>query len=152
MGGVLGSVWERDVRLEEARMYLLLSTWMGRRVVVEVDCCGTIPTTANCVLNTPFRHHLMGDAGLTDPVDAVVDKDRRLADHVPDRLRAIEDVLVSVVSDIYTNDARTALTVTANERDAIFHHVDDEDVFQFTSRNGEKRAMQIMYETTITRL
>ncbi|KAK0941806.1 hypothetical protein LTR29_006698 [Friedmanniomyces endolithicus] len=86
----------------------------------------------------------MGDAGLTDPVDAVVDKDRRLADHVPDRLRAIEDVLVSVVSDIYTNDARTALTVTANERDAIFHHVDDEDVFQFTSRNGEKRAMQII--------
>ncbi|KAK0325600.1 hypothetical protein LTR57_003772 [Friedmanniomyces endolithicus] len=117
---------------------------MGHRVVIEVDCCGTIPTIANCVLNTPFRHHLMGDAGLTDPVDTVVDKDRRLADHVPDRLRAIEDVLFSVVSDIYTNDARTASTVTANERDAIFHHVDDEDVFQFTSRNGEKRAMQII--------
>ncbi|KAK0289114.1 hypothetical protein LTR35_000490 [Friedmanniomyces endolithicus] len=88
----------------------------------------------------------MGNAGLTDPVDAAVDKNRKLADHVSDRLKAIEDVLFSVISDIFTNDVHTTSTEATGEKNAVFRRVNDEDVFPFTGHNdGEKRrAMQII--------
>jgi len=105
-------------------------------------------------LNTTFQHHLMGDAGLTDPVGAVVHEDCKPADHVPDRLKAIEDVLFSNVNDIYTNGVHTTSTGATGEKNAVFRRVNDEDVFPFTGHNdGEKqRAMQIMYETLTSRL
>ncbi len=96
----------------------------------------------------------MGDAGLTDPVCVVVDEDRKTADHVPDRLKAIEDVLFSDVSDIYTNDVHTASIETAGGKQSFLHRANDEDEFPFTGHNdGEKqRATQIMYDTLTTRL
>jgi len=91
---------------------------------------------------------------LTDPVGAVVDEDCKFADHVSDRLKAIEDVLFSVISDIYTNDVHTISTGATGEKNAVFRRVNDEDVSPFTGHNaGEKqRAMQIMYETLTSRL
>ncbi|KAK0837349.1 hypothetical protein LTR03_012888 [Friedmanniomyces endolithicus] len=88
----------------------------------------------------------MGDAGLTDPVGAVVDEDCKFADHVSDRLKAIEDVLFSVISDIYTNDVHTISTGATGEKNVVFRRVNDEDVSPFTGHNaGEKqRAMQII--------
>ncbi|KAK0783111.1 hypothetical protein LTR91_015579 [Friedmanniomyces endolithicus] len=88
----------------------------------------------------------MGDAGLTDPVCVVVDEDRKTADHVPDRLKAIEDVLFSDVSDIYTNDVHTASIETAGGKQSFLHRANDEDEFPFTGHNdGEKqRATQII--------
>ncbi|KAK0929617.1 hypothetical protein LTR48_005638 [Friedmanniomyces endolithicus] len=88
----------------------------------------------------------MGDAGLTDPVGAVVHEDCKPADHVPDRLKAIEDVLFSNVNDIYTNGVHTTSTGATGEKNAVFRRVNDEDVFPFTGHNdGEKqRAMQII--------
>ncbi|KAK1058949.1 hypothetical protein LTR74_013006 [Friedmanniomyces endolithicus] len=88
----------------------------------------------------------MGDAGLADPVGAVVDEDCKLADHVPDRLKAIEDVLFSDISDIYTNDVHTTSTGATGEKNAVFRRVNDEDVFPFTGHSdGEKQqALQIM--------